>query len=149
MRSYQDAALPLLTRMRSADRIADALGRTARYGKCPRRELQAISRACTRIEVQPGTVLARQGEPGREFVIALTGGALVMVDGRDLSAILAGDHFGDVALLSDRINPATVVAETPMSLAVVGAAEFSGLLDRCPAVARAVLHTLTGRLRAA
>jgi CRP-like cAMP-binding protein len=73
----------------------------------------------------------------------------VTVDGREVSAILAGDHFGDVALLSDGVNPATVVAETPMSLVVVSSTEFSGLLDRSPAVARAVLHNLAGRLRAA
>jgi CRP/FNR family cyclic AMP-dependent transcriptional regulator len=135
--------------VRSGDSIADALGRTVRYSKCSRRERQAISQACTLISVPAGTVLAQQGAPGREFGIVLTGGAQVLTGGRASSALLAGDHFGDVALLDDGTSPATVVAETQMSLAVVRRAEFDSLLDRCPSVARAVLDTLAGRLRAA
>jgi CRP/FNR family transcriptional regulator, cyclic AMP receptor protein len=130
------------------DSVADALGRTARYGKCARRERQAISQACTLIDVPAGAVLAREGGRGREFVIVLAGGASVHSGGRATSALLAGDHFGDVALLDDGPNPATIVAETRMSLAVVSPAEFSGLLDRSATVARAVLNSLASQLRA-
>jgi CRP-like cAMP-binding protein len=133
--------------MRSVDSVADALGRTARYGRCARRERQLISQASTRIDVPEGTVLAREGAPGREFVIVLTGGASVIGGGREISALLAGDHFGDIALLDHGVSPVTVVAETPMSLAVVNPAEFGGLLDRCPSVARAVVTSLASRMR--
>jgi CRP-like cAMP-binding protein len=128
--------------------VAEALGRTARYGRCSRRERQAISQAGRRREVPAGTVLARQGQPAREFAIVLTGGANVYTDGRLASALLAGDHFGDVALLGDGRSPATVVAETAMSLAVVPAGGFTALLERSPAVACAVVGSLAGRLRA-
>lgn len=135
--------------MRTTDSVADGLGRTARYGTCSRRERQAISRASTWVEVPAGAVLAREGGLGREFVIVLTGGATVVSAGRAQSALLAGDHFGDVALLGRGANPATVVAETAMTLAVVSAAEFPGLLDASPAVARAVVGTLAGLVRSA
>jgi CRP-like cAMP-binding protein len=134
--------------MKRVDSVADALGRTARYGRCPRRERQVISQVSTRIDVPAGAVLARQGRPGREFAIVLTGGASVFADGRLASALLAGDHLGDVALLETGHSPATVVAETPMTLAVVGATEFNTLLERSPSVARAVLSSLASRLRA-
>jgi CRP/FNR family cyclic AMP-dependent transcriptional regulator len=133
--------------MRSVDSVADALGRTARYGKCGRRERQLISQASTRIDVPGGAVLAREGAAGREFVIVLTGGASVTSGGREISALLAGDHFGEFALLDDGINTATVVAHTPMALAVVSPGEFDGLLDRCPTLARAVLSSLANRMR--
>jgi CRP/FNR family cyclic AMP-dependent transcriptional regulator len=141
--------LGLLHGMRSGDKVADALGRTVRYSKITRRERQAISQASTLIEVPAGTMLARQGAPGHEFVIVLTGAATVLTGNRVTSALLAGDHFGDVALLDNGTNPMSVVAETAMRLAVVGRTEFGSLLDRCPSVARAVLNTLAGRLRAA
>ena len=93
-------------------------------------------------------MLAREGAPGHEFVIVLTGGAAVTRGGREISALLAGDHFGDVALLDDGVSAATVVAQTPMTLAVVNPGEFNGLLDRCPTLARAVLNGLANRMRA-
>jgi CRP-like cAMP-binding protein len=132
----------------SGDSVADALGRTARYGRCPRRERQAIAQLSTRVDVPAGAVLAQQGAPGQEFIIVLTGGATVRTDGRVASALLAGDHYGDVALLDDRRTPATVVAETPMALAVVGRDQFPELLERSPWVARSVLRTLASRMRA-
>jgi CRP/FNR family transcriptional regulator, cyclic AMP receptor protein len=133
--------------MRSADIVADALGRTTRYGRCGRREQQAFSQASTHLAVPAGAVLAHRGSVGREFAIVLTGAA-VATAGRQESALLAGDHFGDVALLDAGPNPATVVAATPMTLAVVGPSEFSIVLERCPTIARAVLDGLAGRLRA-
>jgi CRP-like cAMP-binding protein len=133
--------------MRSVDSVADALGRTTRYGKCSRRERQAFSQASTRLSVPAGTVLAHAGSVGREFAIVLTGAA-VATTGRHESALLAGDHFGDVALLDAGPNPATVVAATPMTLAVVGPSDFSAVLDRCPTITRSVLDGLAGRLRA-
>jgi CRP-like cAMP-binding protein len=134
--------------MRRADTVADALGRTTRYGKCSRRERQAFAQASTRLEVPAGTVLARAGNVGREFAIVLTGAA-VATDGRKESALLAGDHFGDVALLDAGPTPATVVAATPMTLAVVSPGDFPVVLDRCPTITRSVLDGLAGRLRAA
>ena len=125
--------------MRRADSVADALGRTARYGKTPARERQAISRASTRIDVPAGTVLATQGAHDLDFAIVLTGGATVHANGRVVSALLAGDHFGDTALLTNTSSPATVIAETEMALAVVGPAEFDGLLDMSPTLTRNVL----------
>lgn len=133
--------------MRSVDSVADALGRTARYGKCPRRERQVISQVSTRIDVPEGAVLAREGAPGHEFVIVLTGGASVTSGGREITALLAGDHFGDRALLDDGVSTVTIVAATPMALAVVSPGEFNGLLDRCPTLARNVLSSLATRIR--
>jgi CRP-like cAMP-binding protein len=134
--------------MRSIDSVADALGRTARFGTCSRRERQAFSQASTRLDVPAGTVLARAGSVGRQFAIVLTGAAVARTGAQE-SALLAGDHFGDVALLDAGPTPATVVAATPMTLAVVGPSDFDAVLDRCPTITRAVLDGLAGRLRAA
>jgi CRP-like cAMP-binding protein len=132
--------------MRNRDSVADALVRTTRYGKCARRERQAFAQASTLLTVPAGTVLARAGSVGREFAIVLTGAAVASA-GRQESALLAGDHFGDVALLDAGPTPATVVAETPMTLAVVSPRDFPLVLDRCPTITRAVLDGLAERLR--
>jgi CRP-like cAMP-binding protein len=144
---YQRCRRRLLIGMRRADTVADALGRTTRYGKCSRRERQAFSQASTRLDVPAGTVLAREGNVGREFAIVLTGAA-VATSGSNESALLAGDHFGDLALLGAGPTPSTVVAATPMTLAIVGPSDFPVVLERCPTIARSVLDGLAGRLRA-
>jgi CRP-like cAMP-binding protein len=101
------------------------------------------------LDVPAGAVLAREGTLHRQFVIVLAGAATVQRAGRVKSALLAGDHFGDVSLFDDGPVSTTVVAETPMKLAVVGPSEFGSLLDRSPAVAKAVLGTLATQVRTA
>jgi len=135
--------------MRPTDSVAEALGRTARYGSCSRRERQAFSQASSLLDVPAGTVLARHGGVGREFAIVLTGAATVATAGRPESALLAGDHFGADALLDIGPNAATVVAATRMTLAVVGPTEFGAVLDGCPTVTRAVLADLAEAMRSA
>jgi CRP-like cAMP-binding protein len=133
--------------MRTSDSVAEALRLTARYGSCPRRERQAISQVSTLLDVPAGAVLAEQGSLHRQFVIVLTGAATIRTDGRITSALLAGDHFGDVDLVNSAATSATVVAETPMSVAVVGPREFDTLIERSPTVAKAVVGTLASRSR--
>jgi CRP-like cAMP-binding protein len=133
--------------MRTSDSVADALGRTARYGKCSRRERQAFSRASSWLDVPAGTVLAQDGGFGRQFGIVLTGAATITTPGRPESALLAGDHFGADALLDVGRAQATVVAATRMTLAVVGPSDFSAVLERCPSITRAVLDEFAGVLR--
>ena len=133
--------------MRNRDSVADALGCTTRYGKCARRERKAISQAATLLDVPTGAVLAHEGTLHRQFVIVLSGAATIRRGGRIKSALLAGDHFGDVDILDDSPNSSTVVAETPMRVAVVGPTEFGPLLERSPAIAKAVLGTLATQVR--
>jgi CRP-like cAMP-binding protein len=99
------------------------------------------------MDVPAGTVLTQEGSVGRQFAIVLTGAA-VATSGRQESALLAGDHFGDLALLDAGPSTATVVAATPMTLAVVSPRDFPLVLDRCPTIARSVLDGLADRLRA-
>ena len=130
------------------ERIEDQLAKVPLFSGLSKKELRLISQLATYLEEPAGTVLTEEGKPGHEFIIVLTGGASVTSRGREISALLAGDHFGDVALLDDGVSRATVVAQTPMTLAVVNPGEFAGLLDRCPTLARAVISSLATRVRA-
>ncbi len=144
---YQVPPDGLLTGMRNRDSVADALGRTARYGNLARRERQAISQASTLLRVPAGAVLAREGTLHRQFVIVLAGAATIRTGERVTSALLAGDHFGAVGMYEDGPNKHSVVAETPMTLAVVGPVEFGGLLERSPSIAKAVIDGLASKVR--
>jgi CRP/FNR family cyclic AMP-dependent transcriptional regulator len=112
-----------------------------------KRERRAFANLTTPIEVAAGAELTRQGEAGHEFVIILDGVASVLIDGERVATLGSGDHFGEMSLLDDGPRTATVIAETPMLIAVVARWNFSALLEQVPTIARSVLVGLARRVR--
>jgi len=80
-------------------------------------------------------------------VIVLDGTATAFARGAQVASFGPGDCFGELALLDNGPRTATVIADTPMRLAVVGQAEFGALLDSVPVLARRVLAGLARRVR--
>lgn len=75
--------------------------------------------------VPPGTVVVRQGDPGRRFYVVAEGEFAVTVDGERRPLVLGpGAGFGEIALLHDVPRTATVTAETAGRLLVVEADDF-------------------------
>ena len=77
----------------------------------------------------------------------IEGTARVERHGRKVAELGPGGFFGDLALLDRAPRNATVVAQTPMELVVLGQREFSGLIDDVPGFARKLLAGLARRLR--
>jgi hypothetical protein len=82
-------------------------------------DLRQVSRAATRLSAEAGTVLLRQGERGRQFVIVLGGTAEVWRDGRPIDEIGAGGYFGEIALIRRIPEPASIIARTAMTIDVI------------------------------
>jgi CRP/FNR family cyclic AMP-dependent transcriptional regulator len=134
--------------MRRRPVITQRIRRLPMFATCTERELRAVCRMVTELDVPAGTVLTTEGQPGHEFVIVLDGTAAVSVNGDLVATLRTGDHFGEIALLDDGPRTATVVAETPMALAVVVRPDFIRLLDDVPALSHTVLAKLARRVRA-
>ena len=45
------------------------------FERCTKKELAAIARMATPVTVEPGRVLAKEGNPGHEFVVVVEGTA--------------------------------------------------------------------------
>jgi CRP-like cAMP-binding protein len=112
-----------------------------------RHDAVAIARAGQSRPAPQGTVLCREGEPGDEFFLILSGEASVVQSGRRLRRLRAGDHFGELALFDRGPRSATVIAATDMELLAIPELEFSALLDEVPALAHKFLAALAGRVR--
>jgi len=112
-----------------------------------KKELALIARASDEVTVPAGRELVQEGAPGHEFFLILSGEASVRRNGRKIVTLSSGQYFGELALLDRGPRTATVVAETPMELLVLGQREFAGVLDEVPHLAHKLLTIMAGRVR--
>jgi len=125
--------------------IDTTLAKIPLFKECTKKELQAVSRLVTPIQVKAGKVLTKEGDAGREFMIIASGTATVRRKGRKLASLGPGDFFGELALLAGVPRTATVIADTDMVVEALNRAEFATLLDESPSIARKVLSAVAKR----
>lgn len=113
---------------------------------CSDKELEHIDRGACRNDVEPGTVLWRQGRIGRQAFVVLSGEATVATDGMDVATIGPGGFFGEMSALDGGPRVGTVTAASPMTVLVCAPHELHALLEDAR-VACAMLTTVTSRLR--
>ena len=116
------------------------------FSECSKKELKAISKLVTPVQVHAGKTLVTEGDPGREFMIIASGTATVRRNGRKVASLGPGDFFGELAVLAGVPRTATVVADTDMTVEALNRAEFSALLDESPALAKKILLGAVKRL---
>jgi CRP/FNR family cyclic AMP-dependent transcriptional regulator len=117
------------------------------FERCSRRELEALQRIATPIDVPPGKVLTSQGEMGREFFVIVDGKAEAVRNGTSIAVLSAGSFFGEMSLLERKPRAATVATLEPTSLLVITARDFTSLVETVPSVDRKMLVVLAERLR--
>ena len=133
-------------RLFSRDTKIEALKRSPLFADLTRKQLELVARLTDDLEVEPGKVLTREGDRGREFFVILEGEAEVMRNGKRVAALGAGDFFGEIALLEDVPRTATVTAKTPLRFFVVTQRAFEQLVDDHPGVERKILCALARRV---
>src|SRR5919205_3097373 len=131
------------------DTFVEHLQRVPMFSACSKRDLQLVARRAEDVRVPAGKVLVNEGETGHEFFVILDGTARVTRKGRKVATLGPGSAFGELALLDRAPRNATIVAETPMELVVLGQREFAGLIDEVPGFARKLLAGMANRLREA
>lgn len=127
--------------------LVDHVAQVPMFAGCTARELRTIAKLSTQRDVPAGMTLIRQGQPGREFILVLDGNAVATRSGRRVARFGPGDYFGEIALLDPGERTATVVAESPMRIAVVTPNEFSQMLDEVPTLAHKIMRGLAQQIR--
>ncbi len=80
--------------------------------------------------VAPGERLIRQGEAGDTFYAIGAGQADVVRDGELVASLGPGQHFGEIALLTDEPRNATVTAHTPLRVFALDREGFISVIAR-------------------
>ena len=127
--------------------LREGLSGVALFSSCSKRDLQIVARHTGLVEVPAGTKLTEQGGLGDAFFFILEGGATVERDGPGVAALGPGDYFGELALLDPAPRDATVVAETPLTVGVLGARAFRAIVRDVPSLTEKLLRGLARRLR--
>jgi CRP-like cAMP-binding protein len=128
----------------------EALKRVPLLSGLDPKELKRLAGSFTDRAFPAGTVVVKQGdERGIGFFVITDGTARVSADGKDVAVLNPGDHFGEIALIGDRVRTATVTADTDLQTLVTSVWEFRGFVKNDPDVAWKLLEHLVGLLHEA
>jgi CRP/FNR family transcriptional regulator, cyclic AMP receptor protein len=133
--------------MAGRDAYLDHLSSVPLFAACSRKELEKIARASDEVAVPAGKVLVEQGQVGRECFVIIEGTATVKRNGRKVATLGPGAYFGELSLLDKGPRTATVEADTPLTVLVLGPREFTGVLDDIPGLSHKLLASLAQRIR--
>ncbi len=127
--------------------MTESLKRLPIFAACSNKDLEAVARLSTTLDVAPGKALATEGLPGQEFVVIRAGTVKVTRDGAELAELGPGDYFGEISLMDGGPRTATVTATTPVTVEVVERRDFDSLLETVPGLAQRLMIGLAARLR--
>jgi CRP/FNR family cyclic AMP-dependent transcriptional regulator len=130
----------------SQDTKVQALGGVPLFDGLSKKELTHLARLSEDLEVEPGKILCKEGQIGKEFFVIVDGKVTVDRKGRRVATRGSGEFVGEIALLEDLPRTATVTAETPVRLFVLTRKDFRHLVDVNPGVERKVMRALARRL---
>lgn len=106
-----------------------------------------IAKATTEMSFPDGTELTKQDHSAREAFVVTEGSVVVKRNGRKVADLGPGSIIGELGLLDKGPRTATVTAQGPVEVLVLGPREFAGLLDEVPSISHKLLKALAARVR--
>src|SRR2546423_11158779 len=97
-----------------------------------KRELERVSRWMDEVDVTEGRHIVDQGALAWEFFVIIDGEAEVLRDGQHQADLGPGDYFGEIALHEGDRRTASVVAKSPMRIAVMLGRDFHEMEEEMP-----------------
>ncbi len=127
--------------------VVDALARVPMLSSLDRKHLEKLSKDFSERTFPAGSVVVKEGEErGIGFFVVADGEAVASVGGNEVSRLGPGSHFGEIALISDRIRTATVTAETDLHTYVMTLWDFRSFVQGDAEVAWKLLEQLATML---
>jgi CRP/FNR family cyclic AMP-dependent transcriptional regulator len=127
--------------------VAEDLKRVPLFSGLSQRQLRKLAKDFRDRRVPAGALLAKQGEmSGIAFWVIAEGEAAVIVDGTRVRTMGPGDHFGELAMISERERTATVEAVTPMRCHTIQFWQFRAFAKKNPDVTWKLLQHVAGIL---
>jgi CRP-like cAMP-binding protein len=128
-------------------RLEDVLALVPLFRGLSKRQLKHVADLCEIGEYMANASIVKQGEMGDSFYVVLSGQAKVLVGKKFVARLLPGDHFGEIAVLDPGERTASVVSETPMTLAILHRAQLQRALRDEPELALHMMSELAKMFR--
>ena len=114
-------------------------------------ELQALEHTAKMRRFKAGETIFRAGDPGDGFYLVESGRviitAVVGAESRPLAIIIAGEFFGEMAILDEAPRSATATAEVDTRAFCIGREELLALLEQRPKLALNLIREFSHRVR--
>lgn len=133
--------------MASKKAYVDNLRNVPLFNGCTNKELDRIARSGDEVALSEGTLLADQGQTGREAFVVLDGSVAIRRNGRKVVSLGPGSIVGELSLLDHGPRTATVICETDCTVFVISQRHFLAVLDDVPTISHKLLAALAGRIR--
>src|SRR5689334_12367143 len=123
--------------------LTSVLAGTDLFSGLPDGVLSEIVAAGTTHSSPPGGVVVTQGSSDAGLQVVLEGSATVDVSGTPRGEIRPGQYFGEISVIDGHGRSATLTAGPDgLKTFAISALNFSPLIDKHPALARALLKVL-------
>jgi MFS family permease len=111
------------------------------------RVLERLASGLIPIEIPEGRVVFRQGDLGDLLYVIEDGTVRVLIDDSEVEELMAGEFFGEIALLRRVPRTATIVAATDVRLHALDGDAFIEAITGQPEVRRSAEEIVIQRLR--
>lgn len=121
------------------------------FQNLPQKRLGWICDRAEHIQLTPGQILSREGEPTKGFFIQLSGQITVSCRSNGVDMPI-GRHespsfFGEIQALTEDLVPVTLTADTNTDLYRLNCADFLEVLHSCREFEKDIFRTVSRRLR--
>jgi CRP-like cAMP-binding protein len=114
---------------------SDELAPVPLFAELGRRQLKKLAGLCKERRLSAGTSPVQEGKmSGIGFFVVAEGEAVVSVGGDAVATLKPGDHFGEIALISEAERTATITATTDLRLLEIAFYDFREFAHENPDV---------------
>jgi CRP-like cAMP-binding protein len=125
----------------------DELARVPLFSTLSDRQRKKLAKLFRERSVPAGTALVKEGTmSGAGFFVVADGEAVVSVDGSEVARLRPGDHFGELALITESERTATVTAVTAVRCLEIPFWDFRTFAHDNPDVMWKLLQNVVERL---
>jgi CRP/FNR family transcriptional regulator len=121
------------------------------FSSLPDEDLDRLSGMVTEVRLHSGEELFSEGSPGDEAYVIQEGEIEILKASGGRNVLVAvrkpGEVIGEMSLLEAAPRFATGIARTDCLLLAISHAQLDHLINNSPSAARAMLFTVTSRLR--
>ena len=134
------------TAILTLERKLDVMRRLFLFMELNDEELMRVMQIVYSMRKSRGEIIIREGASGNEFFIVIEGLVDISLEGRYLTSIAPGGHFGEMALIDDHFRSATATAKTDVVLLTIQRDDFQTLLETEGDMVKKLLFCFLGNL---